>query len=282
MKISSTAVTIVTALLCLASIPAFAGGYGFDRQQPNTVGTVVSLIDSLPMEYLDEEEILDLLHMYEEEKVARDVYSTLFGVWGHWVFEHIAMSEQKHMDAVGALLARYEIALPENATIPNLFESTEMQNLYDALVEQATIEDLDIYDLQEYINLTDNEDIQTVYQNLLRGSRNHMRSFIYQLTLNDITYTPQYLTQEEFDNIISTERERGLISGDNFQAFQNYPGNKNKANSPHQQFERGCYLPHFSLIRCTAASIFFRSPKAERRKYPSPLGPKPLPGVPTT
>ncbi len=245
MKISSTTATIIIALLCLASIPAFAGGRGFDRQQSNTAGTVVSLIDSLPMEYLDEGETLDLPHMYEEEKVARDVYSTLFGIWGHWVFDHIAMSEQKHMDAVGALLARYEIALPENSVIPNVFESSEMQNLYNVLVEQgrmslvdallvgATIEDLDIYDLQEYVELTDNEDIQTVYQNLLRGSRNHMRSFIYQLTLNDITYTPQYLTQEKFDDIISTERERGLISGDNFQAIQNHP--INKASSSRKQ-----------------------------------------------
>ena len=245
MKINQTTTVILVTLLCLASIPAFAGGRGFGRQQLNTAGTVVSLIDSLPLEYLDEEEILSLLHMYEEEKVARDVYSTLFGTWGHWVFEHIATSEQKHMDAVGTLLSRYEIALPENVEIPNVFESYEMQNLYDALVEQgrislvdallvgATIEDLDIYDLQKYVNLTDNEDIQTVYQNLLRGSRNHMRSFTYQLTLNDIIYTPQYLTQEEIDDIISTERERGLISGDNFQAIQNQPNNK--TNSPRRQ-----------------------------------------------
>ena len=245
MKIKQTATAILITLLCLASIPACAEGRGFGRQQLNTTGTVVSLIDSLPFEYLDEEEILALLHMYEEEKVARDVYSTLFGIWGHWVFEHIAMSEQKHMDAVGDLLARYEIALPENAVISNVFESAEMQNLYNVLVEQgrmslvdtllvgATIEDLDIYDLQEYVELTDNEDIQTVYQNLLRGSRNHMRSFIYQLTLNDITYTPQYLTQEEFGDIISTERERGLISGDNFQAIQSHLNNK--ANNPRKQ-----------------------------------------------
>ena len=35
-------------------------------------------------------------------------------------------------------------------------------------------------------------------------------------------------------------------------------------------------------MRSTASSVFFRLPKALRRKYPSPEGPKPDPGVPTT
>jgi len=42
------------------------------------------------------------------------------------------------------------------------------------------------------------------------------------------------------------------------------------------------YLPHFCWILCIASCTFSREPKAESRKYPSPLGPKPLPGVPTT
>lgn len=42
------------------------------------------------------------------------------------------------------------------------------------------------------------------------------------------------------------------------------------------------YLPHFCLIRSTASLTFSLSPKALRRKKPSPEGPKPEPGVPTT
>src|SRR5512139_1283501 len=38
----------------------------------------------------------------------------------------------------------------------------------------------------------------------------------------------------------------------------------------------------FFRIRPTASSTFSRLPKAESRKNPSPAGPKPLPGVPTT
>src|SRR5512139_3500259 len=40
--------------------------------------------------------------------------------------------------------------------------------------------------------------------------------------------------------------------------------------------------PRFFRIRPTASSTFSLLPKAERRKNPSPDGPNPLPGVPTT
>ena len=48
---------------------------------------------------------------------------------------------------------------------------------------------------------------------------------------------------------------------------------------------RTCPLPSYYpnlLIRSTASIVFSRLPKAVSLKYPSPLGPKPEPGVPTT
>lgn len=230
MKFNVKMFVVTITAICAMSTLVYAGGNGFskkgaDSQKQNLsakAGTVVSLIDQLPLEYLDDGERLELLYMFEEEKVARDVYSALFTVWGHWVFENIAASEQKHMDAIAALFQRYEMTLPESAGTPGVFDSADMQELYNTLVSQgslslgealqvgATIEDLDIFDLKDYVELTDNLDIQTVYENLMRGSRNHLRSFVYQLSLNDLEYTAQYLTQEEIDEILATERERGL------------------------------------------------------------------------
>ena len=48
-----------------------------------------------------------------------------------------------------------------------------------------------------------------VYENLLRGSRNHLRAFVKVLAKHDVTYTPQILDQEEFDGIVSTPKETG-------------------------------------------------------------------------
>ena len=49
---------------------------------------------------LTPEEKAGLLFMRKEEKLARDVYLVLFDKWGLMVFENIAQSEQRHMDAV--------------------------------------------------------------------------------------------------------------------------------------------------------------------------------------
>ena len=51
------------------------------------------------------------------------------------------------------------------------------RSLADAPRVGATIEEIDVLDLQEHLSQTDQADVQPVYQNLLQGSRNHMRSF---------------------------------------------------------------------------------------------------------
>ena len=47
----------------------------------------------------------------------------------------------------------------------------------DAMLVGKEIEEMDIKDLVERIEQTDNPDIKTVYENLKRGSENHLRAF---------------------------------------------------------------------------------------------------------
>ena len=90
-------------------------------------------------------------------------------------------------------------------------KSVLMTSLIDALTVGATIEDLDIYDLLKAVGRTDKVDILAVYQNLLKGSRNHMRAFVGQLGQRDVTYVPQYISQEQFDEIVNSPKERGRV-----------------------------------------------------------------------
>jgi len=179
------------------------------------------VLESLPTETLSADELSGLLYMREEEKLARDVYTTLYEAWGLQIFANIAQSEQTHTEAVRDLLEKYELADPVTDDTVGVFTDPDLQQLYDDLtargltsVEEALqvgalIEDLDIYDLTQEIAKTDNKDIVLVYENLTRGSRNHMRAFTSQLTARGETYTPKYLTQAEYDAIISAEQERG-------------------------------------------------------------------------
>lgn len=181
-------------------------------------------INTMPYQTINEEEKEGLLHMYEEEKLARDVYLTLYNKWKLPIFENIANAEKTHMAAVESILIKYNISYPKDEGVGK-FNNSELQELYyklvsegnksvvDALKVGCTIEDLDIYDLQQWINKTDNADIKTVYENLMKGSRNHMRAFYKLLVQYGGNYTPQYISQEEFNEIVNSEIERGPASG---------------------------------------------------------------------
>lgn len=82
-------------------------------------------------------------------------------------------------------------------------------SLRDALEVGAAIEDIYILDLKEYMAETDNEDITLVYENLMKESRNHLRAFVSTLEKQGFEYAPQYLSQDEYEDIISSPVERG-------------------------------------------------------------------------
>ncbi len=167
-----------------------------------------------PADEITPEETEMLLYMREEEKLARDVYTTLYDQYGVPVFNNISKSEQVHMDRVLCLLNYYNIEDPATEEI-GVFTNGDLQELYNSLVELgsssyvnaltvgATIEDVDIYDLAESLEQTSNEAIITIFEHLKCASGNHLRAFTRLLTKNGSEYTPQYISQEEYDEIIS-------------------------------------------------------------------------------
>jgi len=178
--------------------------------------------ESVISQELTQEEKDWLIHMREEEKLARDVYTTLGEKWQINIFTNIAKSEQTHTDSIKTLLERYDIEDPVKTNEVGEFTLPEMQKLYDDLVAQGsksllealivcvTIEDLDIYDLDVAIKETSQSDIKTVYENLKKGSRNHMRAFVKQIDKEGGEYIPQFIS-EEYSDIISKSQERGRV-----------------------------------------------------------------------
>ena len=180
------------------------------------------ILETISVEDLSPEEEQGLLFMREEEKLARDVYITLYEKWNMKVFNNISLSEQKHTETIKLLLDRYALEDPMTTDERGVFQNETLQNLYNSLVEKGdesivealkvggAIEEIDILDLEQQVSdIVDNEDIKLVYNNLLRGSRNHLRAFVGNLTNQGVTYEPQYMTQEAYQVIIDGETERG-------------------------------------------------------------------------
>lgn len=211
----------------LLAIALVVTGCSKDNETGNTNnnkfnnGDLAAQLTILPNEPLNADELSTLPFMREEEKLARDVYIFLHNKWGSLIFSNISNSEQTHMNAVLLLLNKYNIPDPVGSNGIGVFNNPVLQNLYVQLTAQgsastlealkvgATIEDLDIYDLKTALAKVDNQDIILVYNNLMKGSRNHLRSFYSNIQLAGATYIPQYISQAELDAIISSPMETG-------------------------------------------------------------------------
>lgn len=166
------------------------------------------------------DELSSLLKMKEDEKLARDVYSVLYQKWGSSIFSRISNAENNHLNAIVDLLKYYgsadtlisEAGSFSNQDVQSLYESLIAQgavSLQDAYTAGAMIEDLDIKDLHDEMQLVTDANIQMVYENLEKGSRNHLKAFSRQLTSVGVEYTPVYITSDEYNQIITSAMEKG-------------------------------------------------------------------------
>lgn len=182
---------------------------------------IQSQINALPKESLSPEELASLSFLREEEKLSRDVYITLYNKWGVKIFNNISQSESTHMSAILMLLNKYNLPDPVGTNEIGKFVNPQLKALYDQLVLEgnkstlnallvgATIEDLDIYDIKQALVYIDNQDMRYVYEMLAKGSRNHMRSFYKNIINAGGTYSPQYISNEDFNDIINSAMETG-------------------------------------------------------------------------
>lgn len=203
------AVVLLLSVVACADEGASAGpGPGADASSPDGAASALSA-----------REVADLRFMREEEKLARDVYDALEA--SGQPFVNIQASEQRHFDAIGGLLVTYGLPDPAAGTGVGEFTDATLQALYTQLVAQGTpsrlaalgvgcaIEELDIRDLEVARAATTHADIAIVYDDLLLGSRNHLRSFHGALTAAGGSYTPVYIDQATYDAIVSSPREQG-------------------------------------------------------------------------
>ena len=168
---------------------------------------------------LSKQEIADLQFLKEEEKLARDVYLYSYDLYTQNIFKNISNSEQSHMNSVTVILDKYgiqDLSFEERGK----FSNNELQKIYDdlvslasksiedALIVGATVEDLDINDLNTFISNTDHLDIEDMYQKLNCGSRNHLRAYINNLDNLNVFYDPQFISVEEFNDIINDSHEQ--------------------------------------------------------------------------
>ena len=202
-----------TLSICMACL---TGMIAFTTSLPDLAGNSAWAArngTSSVTESLSADEADMLTFMREEEKLARDVYIAMYQKWGAITFSNISKSEQTHMDTLKKKLDKYQLPDPVQPAL-GVFTNPDLQTKYDQLIATgsqslidgltvgATIEEIDMVDIQHAIDVTTHLDVVNAYQNLLEGSKNHLRAYVSSLAAQGVTYVPQFISQELYNAII--------------------------------------------------------------------------------
>ena len=218
-------------LFTLVSNAAYTEGKnGYHKNKPTSERS---------METISEHEKLHLIFMREEEKLARDVYIKLSLSYPNSnVFGKIAVSETHHTCKVCDTLKRFKLDDPVINDNVGVFSSKEF-GLYftekyhkltnsgeaselDALYVGALIEEFDMKDIRTCPQVmikkiesiksssdcgliySNNRVINSLYENLIDGSENHLRAFVRKIEnyIGEGAYQAQVIPQEEVDQIL--------------------------------------------------------------------------------
>ena len=131
-----------------------------------------------------------LFFIYQEEKVARDVYITLGNIYTNEnTFASIQKSEQRHIDSARGLCEKYGVDITgvDEGSVGD-FELQPLQELYDSCVSQGSDSLLEALKVGVFIEVTDIDDLEraavgmpndvvNVFENLKEGSLNHLDAF---------------------------------------------------------------------------------------------------------
>ena len=129
----------------------------------------------------------------QEEKLAHDLYTEFAARYDDPVFDRIAASETRHLEALRTQLARYGIPDPTAGLASGRFSDPTVKATYDRLLAKGltgepaalgvgrTVETTDIADLRAAAQGLTAPDVQRVYQQLLSASQQHLAAFEHRL-----------------------------------------------------------------------------------------------------
>lgn len=202
-------VTIAVLVALLVSVTTWAVSEYSGANKPSAAGPVShadmdvkDTLDEHGITLLDKDQASNnvttasaLAYLLEEEKLAHDVYQSMYDEWGARVFSNIQGSETMHQKLVLALMESRN--LPDSRTTEfGKFNDPALQQLYDELIAQGSqnvteaykagvaVEEKDIADLKQTLAALDpkDTDVKDVVENLIHASENHLRAFNRQLS----------------------------------------------------------------------------------------------------
>jgi hypothetical protein len=176
----STTIRLTAAALGVGAL--LAGGMAVSQASASPVAAPSATADSTLTSALT--------FSREEERMARDLYAALAAKYdGARPFSMITNSEDRHFDAMGTLLERYDVTDPSAGKAAGVYAIPAIQDLYDSWLAKGStniqaayqvgvdVEKRDIADLNKAIAANLPSDVDTVLGQLLKGSQNHLAAY---------------------------------------------------------------------------------------------------------
>ena len=130
-----------------------------------------------------------LNYMYQEEKLAKDVYYELGQMYQNVRVFNIYRSEIMHQRSVANVMKHYRLSLPVRGDEVGVFVNPGLQKLYNELITKGKkslkdalevgimVEVTDVEDLDRYLNIATSPDVVALFKFLRAGSYNHYNGF---------------------------------------------------------------------------------------------------------
>ena len=169
------------------------GNYGQNENMQKNEHNATEIVNQYEKFVLNDEVKADLAFMYEEEKLAHDVYTILGEKYPDTdIFLKIADAETRHMEAVKSLLDKYSLPVPVDNGL-GMFNNVELQSLADELISKGEVSQEEalkvgqIIEIQDFSDIGDRlredtpDDVKDIFQRLYLGSVNHLSAFSKEL-----------------------------------------------------------------------------------------------------
>lgn len=137
-----------------------------------------------------EDQIATIKFMIEEEKLAGDLYEAFYAQNGLPIFQRIAASEDRHMQALVQQAQAAGLDVSDLLSLPaGQFANAELQSLYDQLLSVGStsleaalrvgqaVEQQDIADLTDTRVTLVGTPFERVYSQIESGSQHHLAAF---------------------------------------------------------------------------------------------------------
>lgn len=158
-----------------------------------------------------------LVYTIEEARLTRDINAFLYDKWDEPIFDYVMTQENNNIFRLQKFIKEQGGQDPLARSIKGTFNIPSMQQEYNKLMNigknsrlaayyvSMTLQEKNYMKMQERIQMSENLQMIKLYGKRMEKSGDHIRILFKNLQKLDVDYEAQYMTKNEFMDIIQPD-----------------------------------------------------------------------------